>query len=87
MANCLAGLAGVMIATANHAAAVGRAVQLLGAAEALRDRLGVPLQVADRREWDRSTAAARAKLEEATVAAAWSQGRTLSLEQALTYAI
>ncbi|MDQ5853342.1 MAG: tetratricopeptide repeat protein, partial [Chloroflexota bacterium] len=81
--NCLAGLAAVAVVAAQQPATVRRAVQLFGAAEALREGLGVSLQPADRVEWDRSVAAARAALDEATFAAAWAEGRAMTLEQAI----
>ncbi len=42
---------------------------------------------AQRRELDRITAATRAELDEATFEAAWAEGRAMSLEQAVAYAL
>jgi hypothetical protein len=78
----LAGLAGV-------AGMVGepvRAVRLFGAAEALGEagsRPGVGHQI----EIDRNVALARAQLDAATFAAAWAEGRALTLEHAIAEAL
>ena len=41
----------------------------------------------DRAEYERDLAAARAKLSEDAFAAAWAEGRTMTLEQAVEYAL
>ncbi len=64
-----------------------RATRLFGAAEALREAVGVPLRPADRAGYERGLAAARGALDEAAFAVAWAQGRALSLEQAVEYAL
>ena len=71
---------------AKLAAAVGRsteAVRLLAAGEALRERLGVPIQPTDRDERDRSLGAARDAVGEAAFRAGWAEGQSLSLEDAI----
>ncbi len=76
---CLEGLAEI-------AAAQGEpvwAARLWGAAEALRDTLGTPLPPVYRADYDRSVTAARTQFGEQSFAAAWSEGRTMSLEQVL----
>jgi hypothetical protein len=60
-----------------------RAARLFGAAEALREALGAPLPPVERAHYDRSVAATRAALGEEAFAAAWAEGRALSLEQAI----
>jgi predicted ATPase/transcriptional regulator with XRE-family HTH domain len=75
----LAGLGGV-------AAAQGRperAVRLLAAAAAWFDSVGHVLDPTERDEHDRYIAAARAQLNEETFNAAWAEGRTLTLDQAV----
>ena len=42
---------------------------------------------AARLEYDRALAAARAQLDEAAWNAAWAEGRAMTLEQAVTYAL
>jgi predicted ATPase/transcriptional regulator with XRE-family HTH domain len=74
----LAQLAGVALA---HGQAE-RAARLLGAADALRDAVGVPIFfLSDRTLRERYLAAARAQLEPGAFAAAWSAGRAAALEQ------
>jgi predicted ATPase/DNA-binding XRE family transcriptional regulator len=65
----------------------GRAVRLFGAAEALREAVGTPLQPGARVDYDRDVASAHAQLDEATFAAAWAEGRTMTPEQAMAYAL
>ena len=79
---CLEGLAMVACRQGNFE----RAVHLFGAAEVLREAIHVPVTTAEHPDFDHSVAAARANLDEATFAAAWAEGRAMSLEQAATYA-
>ncbi len=64
-----------------------RMTQLLGAAEALRERMANPLQPRERAEYERYLSTARATLGEAAVAAEWEAGQALSLEQASALAL
>jgi predicted ATPase/DNA-binding CsgD family transcriptional regulator len=57
------------------------AAQLWGAAAALREAVGVPIPFVERADYERSVSAARTQLGEATFAAAWAQGRTMTPEQ------
>jgi DNA-binding CsgD family transcriptional regulator/tetratricopeptide (TPR) repeat protein len=64
-----------------------RAALLFGAAEALREAVGafvLPLYLA---EYDRGVAVATAGLDESTFAAAWSEGRAMTPEEAVEYAL
>ena len=86
----VAGLVGGLAVLAGPAAAKGqseRAVRLLGASEALREATGLGLQAADQFEIDRYVASARAQLDEATFEAAWAEGRAMTLEEAVAYAL
>jgi len=83
IAECLVGLGGLTAASGQPE----WATWLFGAAEALLDLIGAPLAPADRAEYERDLAIARAQLDEAAFTAAWAQGRALSLEQAITYAL
>ena len=80
-------LAGTLEGFGGLAAAAGqwaRALHLAGAAAALREAVGArcaPGQRADR------MASARQALGEAAAAAAWTAGRAMSLEEAVTYAV
>ncbi len=80
---CLAGLAGVATAMRQPE----RAARLFGAAEALIERRQLVWPPADRAEYDRNVAAARAQLDESTFNAAWAEGRAMTLEQAIAYAL
>jgi hypothetical protein len=64
-----------------------RAARLFGAAEALRERIGIGVQAFERPEYDQGVAATRAALGEEVFAAAWEEGRALTLDQAATYAL
>jgi non-specific serine/threonine protein kinase len=78
---CLEGLAGV-------AAAAGQIVQaarLLGAAQFAREAIGVPLPITWRANYDRALSVVRKRLDQATFASAWAEGRAMSLEQAMEY--
>jgi tetratricopeptide (TPR) repeat protein len=55
-----------------------RAAQLFGAAQALREAIGVPRPPADQARYDRTVAAARARLGEDAFAAEWAKGRGFS---------
>jgi len=82
-AECLEGLAGVATVQAQPA----RAARLWGAAEALRAMIGAPMRPIERPTHDRHVSAARAQLDEATFAAAWANGRALTIEQVIAYAL
>ncbi len=75
----LQGMAGV---AALHAQPE-RVARLWGAAEALREVIGAPRQSED----EQAVARARAQLDEAAWQAAWAEGRAMSLEQAIAYAL
>jgi tetratricopeptide (TPR) repeat protein len=78
-----AGLAGPVAAQGNPE----KAAQLLGASEALLESMGISLQAGDQFEIERYEAAVRAQLDKATFDAAWGEGRAMSFEQALSYAL
>ena len=75
----LEGLAAAVAAQGNNA----WAAHLWGAAEALRETIGAPLPPVDRVSYDRAVASSRTQLGEQAFAAAWAEGRTMSLKQAL----
>jgi non-specific serine/threonine protein kinase len=64
-----------------------RAAQLFGQADALREAIGAPLAPVERPEYERDIAAVRAALSEEEFAAAWAQGRAMTLEQAIECAL
>ena len=79
IASCLEGLADVVAAQGEPA----WAARLWGAAEALREVIGVPIPPVERAAYERSVSAARAQCGEKAFAAAWSEGRTMMPDQAL----
>jgi predicted ATPase/class 3 adenylate cyclase len=64
-----------------------RAAQLLGAAEALREKVDAPMTDYERVEYDRSVAQLRSMLDEAKFNTLWAEGRTMTLEQAIQLAL
>jgi hypothetical protein len=80
---CVEGLA----CLASDAGSAERAVYLFGAAQALRDAIGVVLPPAERADHDQCLAAAHALLNEHRFALAWQAGAAMDLEQAVRYAL
>ena len=76
----LAGLAAV------EGAAV-RAARLFGAAAAQRSMAGLVITPPDQEGYKRDIAAACAQLDDAMWGAAWAEGRAMTLEQAIAYAL
>jgi len=64
-----------------------RGARLFGAAEALREMIGAPLPNAKRANFDRYREEARDALGRADLKAAWTEGRLMSLDQAIEYAL
>jgi len=64
-----------------------RAARLFGAAEALREAIGVPLEPAMRTLEEPYLIEARSQLEEGAWTAAWEEGRAMSMEAAIEYAL
>jgi non-specific serine/threonine protein kinase len=64
-----------------------RAARLFGAAEALRQVIGVPVWPSERADYDRSVAAVRAGLGEEAFAKAWEEGRKMKMEEAVEWAL
>jgi DNA-binding CsgD family transcriptional regulator len=60
-----------------------RAARLWGAAETLREAIGVPIYPVYRDSYERAVAQARAALGEQAFRAAWAEGRLMTPEQAL----
>ncbi len=63
-----------------------KAARLLGAASILLDTIDSPLS-SDRAEYDQSMAVVRACLGETAFAQAWAEGRAMTREQAIAYAL
>jgi predicted ATPase len=71
---------------AYHQGEVVHAAYLLGAAEALRESIQVPMREVERLEYDATVAALRAQIDSPAFASAWSEGRLMDLERAIRYA-
>jgi predicted ATPase/DNA-binding XRE family transcriptional regulator len=82
IASCLEGWAEVALALDRPT----RVARLCAAAAALREAIGAPLWPAERARYDRTVAAARTQLDASAFAAAWEEGRALSIEDAVTLA-
>jgi predicted ATPase/DNA-binding CsgD family transcriptional regulator len=80
IAACLVGLGEVVAAQQKLA----WAAQLWGAAEAVRDAIGIPIPPVELADYERSLLAVRVHLGERARAAAWAQGRSMTPQQALT---
>ena len=83
VAACLDGLG--LVAAAEHDPE--RAVRLYAAAEALNASIGEAVPPANRDEYSQSLASVREALGDAAFELAWAEGQTMSLEQAVTYAL
>jgi predicted ATPase/class 3 adenylate cyclase len=64
-----------------------RAARLLGAAASLREQINIPMGPQERVEYDRELAGLRANLDEKAFAALWTEGRAMSMEAAIDYAL
>jgi predicted ATPase/DNA-binding SARP family transcriptional activator/DNA-binding CsgD family transcriptional regulator len=64
-----------------------QAARLLGGAEALREAIGAPLPPCERLDHDRNVSALRAATDEAAFPRARGEGRAMSPEQAIEYAL
>jgi predicted ATPase len=64
-----------------------KAARLFGAAETLRTSIRTALTPAERAEHDRYLAAARAQIDESAFVFAWAEGQTMTMEQAVAYAL
>ena len=62
-------------------------MRLFGAADSILKALVWRLPPADDEAYERNLASARAQLSEAAFNAAWDEGRALSMEQAIDYAL
>jgi predicted ATPase/DNA-binding CsgD family transcriptional regulator len=83
IAECLEGLASM----AGSQGATEHAARLFGASEALREAIGAPMPPVVLADYDRDVAAARAQLNMEAFVAAWNEGRAMTLEQAIAFAL
>jgi non-specific serine/threonine protein kinase len=82
IAECLERVAGL----AREASRIEEAARILGAAEALRDAIGAPLPLSARAQIERMVADMRTQSTTEAVEAAWLEGRTLPLVEAIAQA-
>jgi non-specific serine/threonine protein kinase len=83
MTECLTGFVGVLVMVGKPE----QATRLIGAAESLFRRIGWTMTAVDQREFDHYIAAVRGQLDEASFAKTSEEGRTMTLEQAVEYAL
>ena len=83
IADCL----GIMASAAGARGSAKRAARLWGAAEALREEIGVPLQPEDRMVLDPYLATARSSLGEIAWQTTLVEGRAMTPEQAIEYSL
>jgi predicted ATPase/class 3 adenylate cyclase len=83
IANCIEALAEIALARGQ----AEDAVRLLGAVEALLIQVGRSVKWIGHDRFERDRAVARARLEEAAFAAAHTQGQTMTLDEAVDYAL
>jgi hypothetical protein len=79
----LVGLAATVLAQGH----IERAIQLSGAAEALREVFGTFMSPAVQSIREGSLVRARSQLDEPAFTEAWAAGRAMSLEQVIEYAL
>ena len=64
-----------------------RAARLFGAAEAMREPVDSKIDLVDQPEYERQVSAVAEQLDEATFTKAWNEGRGMSIEQSIEYAL
>jgi predicted ATPase len=64
-----------------------RAAKLFGAAEVLREKIQAPMTDYERLEYDQAVAQVRSMLAEAEFNALWAEGRSMTMEQAIEFAL
>ena len=65
----------------------GRAARIFGAAEALRERINIPMQPVERMDYDREVTELRGGMDREEFANYWAEGRILSMEEAIRFAL
>jgi hypothetical protein len=72
---------------AQLAGARRRAARLFGTAEALREAIGAPLQPSEQEPYRRQVSRVQDLIGEELLAAAWAEGRAMTLDEAIDYAL
>ena len=83
ISECFEGLAEVAVAQEQPE----RATRLYGAAEGQLETISEPIPPTERYDYDRNVASIRAELGEDGFAAAWAEGRAMSMEEAAEFAL
>ena len=66
---------------------VKRALRLLGAAEALREKINIAMTPPERVVYDREVTDLKANMDSNEFASPWAEGRAMSMEQAIQFAV
>ncbi len=64
-----------------------RAAHLFGAAEALREKIDIPMTAVEHIEYEREIADLKTGMDEKVFTSAWAEGRAMSMEQAIGLAL
>ena len=64
-----------------------RAARLFGAAEALREKIDIPMTDMEHVEYEREISELKAGMDEKVFVSAWTEGRALTMEQAIDFAL
>jgi predicted ATPase/class 3 adenylate cyclase len=83
MVLCLMGFASVQVMIGKPE----QAARLFGAVESLFESINYRMDPSDQKEFDHYSAAVRAQLDQAAFAKAWEDGRALTMEEAVSYAL
>ena len=82
MTLCLMGLASILGMTGKPK----KAAQLFGAVEFLNESI-IRMEPSDHKDFDHYVAVVRGQLDEAAFAKAWGEGRLMTMEQAIAFAL
>jgi len=83
LVKCVEGLAGIAVTHEQ----MERAARLFGASEAAREKLGTPLPASYRPNYEHAIAALAAEVDEQQMEKWWNEGRAMTMEQAIEYAL
>jgi non-specific serine/threonine protein kinase len=83
IAACLVGLAAVAVARGQMA----EAARFFAMVQAQLDNIGITLYPADQMEYERNLTLVRTQLKEALFNAAWTEGKVMTLEEAIVYTL
>jgi hypothetical protein len=64
-----------------------KAARLLGAAEALRQKINMDMTPPEREEYEKEVADLKANMDEKEFASLWSEGRSTTMDEAIAFAL